>query len=50
MVRQIEAMAKAGSEIGPEDFYPPARQHKGKSRDLPMVVAELRNGLIQYLR
>jgi len=50
LVRQIEAMAKAGAEVNPEDFYPPARRHKGKSRDLPMVDAELREALIQYLR
>ncbi|MEW8660619.1 MAG: site-specific integrase [Candidatus Thiodiazotropha endolucinida] len=50
MVRQIEAMTKAGAEIDPEDFYPPARQHKGKSRDLPMVDAALREALTQYLK
>lgn len=42
-------MAKAGIEINPEDFYPPARQHKGKSRDLPMVDASLREALTQYI-
>ncbi|MCU7843289.1 MAG: site-specific integrase [Candidatus Thiodiazotropha sp. (ex Monitilora ramsayi)] len=50
MIRQIEAMAKAGAEIDPEDFYPPVRQHKGKSRDLPMVDSELRDALTQYLK
>lgn len=50
MVRQIESMAKAGAEINPEDFYPPARQHKGKSRDLPMVDAALRESLSHYLK
>lgn len=49
MFHQIESIAKAGAKINPEDFYPPARKHKGKSRDLPMVDAELRNALIQYL-
>ncbi|MEW8078362.1 MAG: site-specific integrase [Candidatus Thiodiazotropha endolucinida] len=49
VVRQIEAMAKAGAEINPEDFYPTARQHKGKSRDLPMVDVELRDALTRYL-
>jgi integrase len=49
MVRHIEAMAKAGAEVNPEDFYPPARRHKGKSRDLPMVDMQLRDALIQYL-
>lgn len=50
MVRHIEAMAKAGAEIDPEDFYPPTRLHKGKSRDLPMVDAALREALTQYLK
>ncbi len=50
-VRQIEALAKAGSgsAINPEDFYPPLKQHKGKSRDLPIVSPELREALIDYL-
>ncbi|MCG7864768.1 MAG: site-specific integrase [Candidatus Thiodiazotropha taylori] len=50
MVRQIEAMAKSGAKINPEDFYPAARQHKGKSRDLPMVDAALRESLTHYLK
>lgn len=49
-VRQIEALARAGVEVNPEDFYPPVKKHKGKSRDLPMVDAGLRNALIEYLR
>jgi hypothetical protein len=32
-----EALAKAGAEVNPGDFYPPVKQHKGKSRDLPLI-------------
>lgn len=49
LVRQIEKMAQAGAEINPEDFYPPVRKHKGKSRDLPLVDKALRHALQQYL-
>jgi len=50
VVRQIAALATAGAEINPEDFYPPTKRHKGKSRDLPMVDTELRAALEEYLR
>lgn len=50
VVRQIEALAKSGAEVNPENFYPPVKQHKGKSRDLPMVDQDLRDTLIQYLK
>ena len=50
MVRQIEALAKAGAVVNPEDFYPPVRKHRGKSRDLPMVDAALRAARTDYLR
>jgi integrase len=49
VVRQIEALAKAGAEVNPEDFYPSVKQHKGKSRDLPLVDDELRDSLNDYL-
>jgi integrase len=49
-VRQIEALAKAGASINPEDFYPPVKRHRGRSRDLPMVDAALREALEEYLR
>lgn len=49
-VRQIEALAKAGAKISPEDFYPPIKTHKGKSRDLPMVDSDLREALEEYIR
>jgi len=48
-VRQIEKLVKAGAKVNPEDFYPPVKKHKGKSRDLPMVDSDLRNALIEYL-
>ena len=48
-VRQIETLVKAGAKINPEDFYPPVKKHKGKSRDLPMIDNDLRNVLTDYL-
>lgn len=50
IVRQIEALAKAGAEVKPESFYPPVRKHKGKSRDLPLVDQALRSALTDYLQ
>lgn len=41
-------MAKAGATVNPEDFYPPVKQHRGKSRDLPMVDSDLRAALEEY--
>jgi len=49
VVRQIEKLAKSGAEILPEDFYPPVKLHKGRSRDLPMVDKPLRQALSAYL-
>lgn len=49
LVRQIEAMSKAGAEINPEDFYPEIKKHRGKSRDLPMNDSGLRTALENYL-
>jgi integrase len=48
-VRQIAKLAKAGVSINPEDFYPALKQHKGKSRDLPLIDDELREALIAHL-
>lgn len=50
VVRQIEKLARSGADINPEDFYPPVKKHKGKSRDLPMVDQSLRSALCDYLR
>lgn len=50
IVQQIVALAVAGADIRPEAFYPATKKHKGKSRDLPMVDAELRTALEAYLR
>lgn len=50
MIRQVEKLAQAGATIEPKDFYPPVKQHRGKSRDLPMVDSALRNALEEYLR
>jgi integrase len=49
VIRQVEALAKAGAEINPDNFYPAPRKHKGKSRDLPMVDEGLREALTAYL-
>ncbi len=49
IVSQIEAFTRANAKINPADFYPAVKQHKGKSRDLPMVDAELREALTDYL-
>ncbi len=49
VVRQIEALAKSGATIDPQVFHPPIKQHKGKSRDLPMVDQALRSALNSYL-
>lgn len=50
VVKQIEALAKAGAAVDPKNFYPPVVRHKGRSRDLPMVDSELRKALEGYLR
>ena len=50
VVKQIEKFVKSGAEVNPEDFYPPIKQHKGKSRDLPMVDSALRKALIEYIQ
>lgn len=49
IVKQIEKLAKSGATIEPQDFYPSLKQHRGKSRDLPMVDQELRDALEEYL-
>tara|TARA_B100000749_G_C18306279_1_gene414799 strand:- start:272 stop:790 length:519 start_codon:yes stop_codon:yes gene_type:complete len=49
VIKQIETLAKSGIDVNPEDFYPPVKKHRGKSRDLPMVDSQLRNALINYL-
>lgn len=49
VVKNIEALAKAGAEVNPSDFYPAIEKRKGKSRDLPMVDATLRKALHDYL-
>lgn len=50
VLRQVAKLVEAGAEINPEDFYPPLKQHKGKSRDLPMVDEDLRAALSEHLR
>lgn len=49
IVRQIEKLAKKDASIDPAMFYPPLSSRQGKSRDLPMVDADLREALEAYL-
>lgn len=49
VVAQIEALSKSNTNIDPTTFYPGVTQHKGKSRDLPMVDNKLRKALTRYL-
>ena len=49
VIRQVEELVKAGVKIKPENFYPSIIEHKGKSRDLPMVDHDLRDALCAYL-
>lgn len=49
IVRQVETLAKAGSDVKPESFHPPVKAHKGRSRDLPLVDEELRRSLEEHL-
>lgn len=49
VVKQIEALAKSGAKVNPENFYPSVKAHRGKSRDLPMVDNDLRCSLAEYL-
>lgn len=49
IIKQVERLAKAGANIVPSEYYPPVKQHKGKSRDLPLVDGELREALSDYL-
>lgn len=50
IVLQIEQLAQAGVPVVASDFYPSLKKHKGKSRDLPMIDAELRWSLEEYLK
>jgi site-specific recombinase XerC len=49
VVKQIEVLVKSGAEINAENFYPPVKKHRGKSRDLPLVDSDLRIALKEYL-
>ncbi|AFU97815.1 site-specific integrase [Simiduia agarivorans] len=50
IIKQVEILAKSGAAVNPEDFYPPLKKHKGKSRDLPMVDGSLREALTNYIQ
>lgn len=49
LVEKIILLVKAGHAVAPEDLYPPARKHKGKSRDLPLVDPILRDAIESYV-
>ena len=49
-VRHIESLAKAGAKIDPSEFYPPLKNHKGQSRDLPLIDSVLRESISEYLK
>lgn len=48
ILRAVE-LTKAGLPVNPEEFYPPIRKHKGKSRDLPLVDQDLVDALKAHL-
>ncbi len=50
VVKQIELLAKSGADVIPENFYPPVKKHRGKSRDLPLVDNALREALNHWLK
>jgi integrase len=49
ILKQVESLARAGSKINPQDFYPAVKTHKGKSRDLPLVDPDLRESIKNHL-
>lgn len=49
VVAQISALAKAGVEIDPKQFYPIVEKRTGVSRDLPMSDMVLRQALTRYI-
>lgn len=52
VIRDVSRLVAAGvdpDDINPEDYYPELKQHKGVSRDLPMVDEALRESLETYL-
>lgn len=49
VVKQIEKLVRSGGAPDPQDYYPAVMQHKGQSRDLPLVDQELRSALTEYL-
>lgn len=50
VVKQIVLLANSGAEVNPENFYPPVKKHRGKSRDLPLVDITLRDALNHRLK
>jgi len=50
LVFDIVDKTHSGMTVEPKDYYPEIKQHKGKSRDLPLVDETLREALSNYLR
>lgn len=48
-IKQVQELSKADVDIDPTLFYPPLRDRKGGSRDLPLVDRDLRDALEAYL-
>jgi integrase len=49
LVLDITRKTLAGMVVEPQDYYPEVKQHKGQSRDLPLVDEALREALSTYL-
>lgn len=50
ILNQVAALTKAGIEVDPTQFYPKIKAHQGKTRELPLVDADLRLALEEYLK
>jgi len=49
VVKQLSKLAKAGSTITPEDFYPQQKPKGGKTRELPIEDTGLKKALTGYI-
>lgn len=49
LIEHVVAKTKAGEPVTPDQFYPPLRKHKGKSRDLPLVDRDLIDALNAHI-
>lgn len=49
LIDHVVTKTKAGETVTPEQYYPPIRKHKGKSRDLPIVDQDLKDALTAHI-